>query len=253
MFFPALVILPGLVALVVMPAEVKADYNSALPLMLARYYPTGILGLGLTALLASFMSGMAGNVTAFNTVWTYDIYASYIRPNQSDAHYLSMGRWATVAGVLISVGTAYIVMQFNNLMDYMQLLFSFFNAPLFATFMLGMFWRRATPWGAFWGLLSGILSAALHYVLTIPQVGILHYGSDMTANFYGAIVAWTVCFLVTILVSFVTKQKSDKELVGLVYSLTPKEPEPVRSWYARPSVLAVIIIVIATMLNIWFW
>ena len=253
MFFPALVILPGLVALVVMPAEVKADYNSALPLMLARYYPTGILGLGLTALLASFMSGMAGNVTAFNTVWTYDIYASYIRPNQSDAHYLSMGRWATVVGVLISVGTAYIVMQFNNLMDYMQLLFSFFNAPLFATFMLGMFWRRATSWGAFWGLLAGILSAAGHYVLTTPRVGVLHYGSDMTANFYGAIVAWTVCFLVTILVSLVTRQKPAEELVGLVYSLTPKAPEPVRRWYARPSVFAVVVLLLAVLLNIWFW
>ncbi len=253
MFFPLLVILPGLVALVVMPAEVKADYNSALPLMLARYYPTGVLGLGLTALLASFMSGMAGNVTAFNTVWTYDIYASYIRPNQSDAHYLGMGRWATVVGVLISVGTAYIVMQFNNLMDYMQLLFSFFNAPLFATFMLGMFWRRATPWGAFWGLLSGIASAAVHYVLTIPKVGVLHYGSDMTANFYGAIAAWTACFVVTILVSFVTEQKPDKELAGLVYSLAPKAPEPVRGWYARPSAFAVVVILMAILLNIWFW
>ena len=129
MFFPLLVILPGLVAIVVVPDQVRADYNNALPLMLARYYPTGLLGLGLTALLASFMSGMAGNVTAFNTVWTYDIYQSYLRPNESDAHYLRMGRWATVVGVLISVGTAYIVMRFNNLMDYMQLLFSFFNAP----------------------------------------------------------------------------------------------------------------------------
>jgi SSS family solute:Na+ symporter len=253
MFFPALVILPGLVALAVVPVEVKADYNNALPLMLARYYPTGILGLGLTALLASFMSGMAGNVTAFNTVWTYDIYASYLRPNQSDSHYLAMGRWATVVGVMISVGTAYIVMQFNNLMDYMQLLFSFFNAPLFATFMLGMFWRRATSWGAFWGLLSGIVAATAHYILTIPSVGVLHYGSDMTANFYGAIAAWTVCFVITILVSLVTAQKPDKELTGLVYSLTPKAPEPVRSWYARPNVFAVVVLLLALALNLWFW
>jgi len=251
MFFPLLVILPGLVALATMPNEVRADYNNALPLMLERYYPTGLLGLGLTALLASFMSGMAGNVTAFNTVWTYDIYQSYLRPNESDDHYLRMGRRATVVGVLVSVGTAYIVMHFNNLMDYMQLLFSFFNAPLFATFVLGMFWRRATPWGAFWGLLSGILSAAGHYLLVALEV--LHYGSDMTANFYGAIVAWSVCFVVTIAVSFVTRRKPEKELVGLVYGLTPKEPEPVRSWMARPSTMAWGVMILALLLNLWFW
>ncbi len=251
MFFPLLVILPGLVALVTVPDQVRADYNSALPLMLARYYPTGLLGLGLTALLASFMSGMAGNVTAFNTVWTYDIYQTYLRPNENDLHYLRMGRWATVVGVLISVGTAYIVMRFNNLMDYMQLLFSFFNAPLFATFMLGMFWRRATPWGAFWGLLSGILSAATHYLLVEQKV--LRYGSDMTANFYGAITAWTVCFLVTIVVSFVSSQKSEKELVGLVYGLTPREHDGARPWLARPSTFAWGVFAVAVLLNIWFW
>jgi SSS family solute:Na+ symporter len=251
MFFPLLVILPGLVALVVVPQQVTADYNSALPLMLSRYYPTGLLGLGLTALLASFMSGMAGNVTAFNTVWTYDIYQSYLRPNENDAHYLRMGRWATVVGVLISVGTAYIVMQFNNLMDYMQLLFSFFNAPLFATFMLGMFWRRATPWGAFWGLLTGILSAATHYLLVAVKV--LHYGSDMTANFYGAIVAWTMCFLVTIVVSFATRQKPESALAGLVYGLTPREPERARSWITRPSTMAWAVLLLVVLLNIWFW
>jgi SSS family solute:Na+ symporter len=251
MFFPLLVILPGLVAIITVPDAVKSNYNNALPLMLSRYYPTGLLGLGLTALLASFMSGMAGNVTAFNTVWTYDIYQSYLRPKESDAHYLRMGRGATVVGVLISVGTAYIVMRFNNLMDYMQLLFSFFNAPLFATFMLGMFWRRATPWAAFWGLLSGILAAATHYLLVAQRV--LHYGSDMTANFYGAIAAWTVCFLVTIVVSFMTTQKRESELVGLVYSLTPRQKETAHAWYARPSTLAWAIVIAAVLLNIWFW
>lgn len=251
MFFPLLVILPGLVAIVVAPEEVKADYNQALPLMLSRYYPTGLLGLGLTALLASFMSGMAGNVTAFNTVWTYDIYQTYLRPKETDAHYLRMGRWATVVGVLISVGTAYIVMRFNNLMDYMQLLFSFFNAPLFATFMLGMFWSRATPWGAFWGLLSGILAAASHYLLV--QRGSLHYGSEMTANFYGAICAWTVCFLVTIILSFATKQKSDQELVGLVYSLTPRQKETAQSWFSQSGTLAWAVLLVLILLNIWFW
>lgn len=251
MFFPLLVILPGLIALVTVPEQVKADYNQALPLMLQRYYPNGLLGLGLTALLASFMSGMAGNVTAFNTVWTYDIYQTYLRPNENDAHYLGMGRWATVVGILVSVATAYIVMRFNNLMDYMQLLFSFFNAPLFATFMLGMFWSRATPWGAFWGLLCGILSAASHYVLV--EWDMLQYGSDMTANFYGAIYAWTTCFVVTILVSLVTQRKRESELAGLVYGLTPHSDESHHPWYARPGTLAWGVLILAVLLNLWFW
>ncbi len=251
MFFPLLVILPGLVALATMPGEVAADYNSALPLMLARYYPNGLLGLGLTALLASFMSGMAGNVTAFNTVWTYDIYQSYLRPGESDAHYLRMGRWATVGGVLISVGTAYIVMRFNNLMDYMQLIFSFFNAPLFATFMLGMFYRRATPWAGFWGLLLGILSAAGHYLLVLN--GVLHYRSDMTANFYGAIVAWTTCFSVTIVLSFWTCRKPEAQLVGLVYGLTPRQADTTRRRLARPATLAWVVLLLTVLLNLWFW
>lgn len=251
MFFPLLVILPGLVALVTVPEEVRADYNNALPLMLARYYPTGLLGLGLTALLASFMSGMAGNVTAFNTVWTYDIYQTYLRRGESDRHYLEMGRWATVFGILVSIGTAYIVMRFNNLMDYMQLLFSFFNAPLFATFMLGMFWRRATPWGAFWGLLVGILSAAAHYVLV--EMGLLIYGSEMTSNFYGAITAWSACFVVTIGVSFVTVPKDEKQLAGLVYGLTPKEKDHGLPWLARPRTLAWGVLGLAVLLNLWFW
>src|SRR5580765_6805700 len=179
MIFPFLVIVPGIVALgltlrpnpgaaPLLPrlADGTYDYNMTLPLMMSRYYPAGLLGLGLTALLASFMSGMAGNVTAFNTVWTFDIYQSYIRPHQSDAHYLWMGRMATVFGVLVSVATAYAAMRFNNIMDMLQLVFSFVNAPLFATFLLGMFWRRTTGHGAFGGLLAGTGAAALHYEMT---------------------------------------------------------------------------------------
>ena len=180
MLVPIIVVIPGLVALLVLPefapaALPTADYNSALILLMKHYLPNGVLGLAITALLASFMSGMAGNVTAFNTIWTYDIYGSYIKKGKPDAHYLKMGKYATVFGVALSVGTAYIVQSFPNLMDYMQLIFSFFNAPLFATFLLGMFWKRATGWGGFWGLLVGILTAAGHYVLykagvlTIPQ------------------------------------------------------------------------------------
>jgi SSS family solute:Na+ symporter len=179
MLFPFLVVVPGIIALgltlhpnpgtaPLLPtlADGTYDYNMALPLMISRYYPAGLLGLGLTALLASLMSGMAGNVTAFNTVWTFDIYQSYIRPRQSDAHYLWMGRMATVFGVLVSRATAYAAMRFNNIMDMLQLVFSFVNAPLFATFLLGMFWKRTTGHGAFWGLVAGTGAAALHYELT---------------------------------------------------------------------------------------
>src|SRR5204862_4713966 len=168
-------------------------------------------GIGFTALMASFMSGMAGNVTAFNTVWTYDIYQSYISPSQSDAHYLWMGRFATVFGILVSIGCAYLASAFNNIMDMLQLVFGFVNAPLFATFLLGMFWRRATGHGAFFGLLGGTLGAALHHGLTLPagaSAGIkggwlvgghaLHvYPVDMAQNFWAAIYACTSCFVVT--------------------------------------------------------
>jgi SSS family solute:Na+ symporter len=253
MLFPLLVVLPGLVAIVAIPDELGGNYNLSFPLLLARYYPPGLLGLGLTALLASFMSGMAGNVTAFNTVWTYDIYQSYLRPGRADLHYLSMGRAATIFGTLSSVGTAYLVLRFNNLMDYMQLLFSFFNAPLFATFLLGMFWARTTAAGAFYGLLSGILAAGAHY--SLASSGVLSYRSDMASNFFGAITAWTVCFLVTVAVSLLTRARAREELVGLVYSATPRPgaPAPGRFGLARPTLWAIVVLAAAVGLNLWFW
>lgn len=177
MLVPIIVVTPGLVAISVLPqfsaTSENPDYNSALILLMTHHLPNGVLGLAITALLASFMSGMAGNVTAFNTVWTYDIYGSYIKKNMSDQHYFKMGKYATVFGVFLSIGSAYIVQSFPNLMDYMQLIFSFFNAPLFATFLLGMFWKRATAWGGFFGLVSGILTAAIHYL--IYKFNIIHY------------------------------------------------------------------------------
>jgi SSS family solute:Na+ symporter len=215
-----------------------------------HYLPNGLLGLAITALLASFMSGMAGNVTAFNTIWTYDIYGTYIKKGQPDAHYVKVGKWATVVGILASVGTAYIALGFKNLMDYMQLIFSFFNAPLFATFLLGMFWKGATAWGGFWGLLVGILTAAGHYILY--KAGVLTYHSDMAANFYQAIWAWSADFAVTIGVSLFTVKRDPKELVGLVFGLTPK-PKAEARWYARPAVWGALAIVIAIALNIIFW
>ncbi len=241
----------------------ELDYDLAIPNMLLHYFPTGMLGLGLTALLASFMSGMAGNVTAFNTVWTYDIYQSYIRKNESDQHYLNMGRAATVVGIALSIGAAYMANRFNNIMDMLQLVFAFVNAPLFATFLLGMFWKRATGHGAFVGLLSGTAAAALHHGLTLPVgaetgikggwIAVMHtYPSEMAQNFWTAIFAWSACFFVTILVSLVTTAPDEKKLVGLVYSLTPKPEEERTAWYAKPWTIAIFVIVVTVILNIVF-
>lgn len=277
MFFPALVILPGMIAIALtshaagghggftLPHKGNGyDYDMAIPMMLAHYLPSGLLGLGLTALMASFMSGMAGNVTAFNTVWTYDIYQSYIRPNQPDQHYLWMGRVITVVGILLSVATAYVASHFNNIMDLLQLVFAFVNAPLFATFLLGMFWKRATGHGAFFGLLAGIFAAALHHGLTVP-VGtptgfaggwlgtvVHYYPSQMAQNMWTAIISWTTCFVVTIVVSLVTRKRKDDELRGLVYSLTPKEVDH-DCWYKNPVVLGGAVLLVALVLNIIFW
>jgi SSS family solute:Na+ symporter len=301
MLFPFLVILPGLIAIALptqnlahlagatttiqgqaegrglIPAKMSAsgqpirdkdgtielDYDLATPNMLLHYFPTGILGLGLTALLASFMSGMAGNVTAFNTVWTYDIYQSYINKKASDEHYLWMGRMATVFGIALSVATAYMATRFNNIMDMLQLVFAFVNAPLFATFLLGMFWKRTTGHGAFTGLLGGTMAAALHHALTLPQGGVpgvkggwiatMHvYPSEMAQNFWTAIYAWTICFVVTIVVSLLTRAHEEKELVGLVYSLTERPTQHGLRWYQRPAVLAVVVLAATALLNIIF-
>jgi solute:Na+ symporter, SSS family len=245
--------------------RVALDYDLAIPMMLQHYFPAGMLGLGLCALMASFMSGMAGNTTAFNTVWTYDIYQSYIKPNASDAHYLAMGRAATVFGIGISVAAAFVARQFNNIMDLLQLVFAFVNAPLFATFMLGMFWKRATGHGAFIGLLSGTLAAAVHHGLTLPAgalVGfkggfigsVVHtYPSEMAQNFWTAIFAWTTCLLVTIFVSLFTEPRRDEELAGLVYSLTPVPQDRGLPWHKRPGPLAMGVAAATIVLNLIFW
>jgi solute:Na+ symporter, SSS family len=277
MFIPILVILPGMIAIALTAhsgtsgfaipklPDGTLDYNNTIPLMLGHYLPSGVLGLGLTALMASFMSGMAGNVTAFNTVWTYDIYQSYIRPGQSDRHYLTMGKIATVFGIIVSMGAAYVAASFNNIMDFLQLIFAFVNAPLFATFLLGMFWKRATGNAAFTGLLSGTLAAAIHHGLTLPAgahagikggwLGLVHtYPSEMAQNFWAATFAWTACFVITIIVSMVTRQKkSDEELKGLVYSLTPRIKETDVPWYSQPATLGTIVLAVAVVLNIIFW
>jgi len=285
MLFPFLVILPGMIALALtvghtgggmIPAKMAngaplvdaagrtvLDFDLATPMMLVKLFPSGMLGLGLTALLASFMSGMAGNVTAFNTVWTYDLYQSHIRPGQSDEHYLQMGRIATVGGIVLSIAAAYVAGSFNNIMDLLQLVFAFVNAPLFATFALGMFWKRSTGHGAFTGLLAGTIGAALHHGLTLPvgavagvkggYFGLLHtYPSELAQTFWTAITAWTTCFVVTIIVSMMTQPRVESELEGLVYSLTPKPKDRDLPLLKRPSTLAVIVIVLIVGLNLIF-
>jgi len=264
MIIPFLVILPGLVAVALtkmgtgysLPLKESGvyDYDQAFPTLLAQFYPPGMLGVGITALMASFMSGMAGNVTAFNTVWTYDIYETHIRPGAGDAHYLRVGRITTVVGVLISIGAAYVATIYNNLMDLLQLIFGFVNAPLFATFLLGMFWKRATGHGAFTGLLAGTAGAALTHGLTLAEekgawIGELHrFPSTMAQNFWIAIVAWTSCFLVTILVSLVTRPRPDAEMRGLVWGLTEKPADR-----GRPLLLGLVVTAILLALNWYFW
>jgi solute:Na+ symporter, SSS family len=287
MFFPFLVILPGMIALALtvgqsagmgmIPAKLGAsgaplidsagravlDYDLATPTMLVKLFPSGMLGLGLTALLASFMSGMAGNVTAFNTVWTYDLYQSHIRSGESDEHYLRMGRVATVGGILLSIAAAYVAASFNNIMDLLQLVFAFVNAPLFATFALGMFWKRSTGHGAFTGLLAGTIGAAVHHGLTLPMgasagvkggyFGVVHiFGSELGQTFWTAIVAFATCFVVTIVVSLRTRPREAQELKGLVYSLTPKPKDGDFPWYKRPVSLAMVVIALAIGLNLLF-
>ena len=291
MLFPFLVILPGMIALVLgaghgaggagqglVPAKLTAagaplldsagrvilDYDLATPMLLVHLFPAGMLGLGLTALMASFMSGMAGNVTAFNTVWTYDIYQSHIRRGASDEHYLWMGRIATVGGILLAVAAAYVAGAFNNIMDLLQLVFAFVNAPLFATFFLGMFWRRTTGHGAFAGLLAGTLAAAIHHGLTLPAgthagvkggyFGVLHtYPSELAQTFWTAIVAWVTCFVVTILVSLATRPRPPEELRGLVYSMTPRPTDQALPWHRRPWTLAAVVLGLTVALNFVFF
>ncbi|HNX43746.1 MAG TPA: sodium:solute symporter family protein [Bacteroidales bacterium] len=270
MFIPLIVVVPGMIAAAVMMMPDKNfqliggdpnDFNMIIPSMLVHYYPNGLLGLGITALMASFMSGMAGNVTAFNTVFTYDIYQSYINKGKSDQHYLHVGQFATVFGVAVSILTAYVAASFNNIMDFLQLIFAFVNGPLFAVFLIGMFWKRATGHGAFWGLISGTVAASLHHGLTLAEgkgawiANIHEYYSSMAQSYWTAIFAFSVCFLVTVIISLFTRQQKTREdLTGLVYSLTPRiKDEPGIPWYEKPVVLAIVVGAISIVLTIILW
>ncbi len=276
MFIPFLVIIPGLIAIALLNSGDESfnlplkgngyDYDLVIPMMLKRFLPTGVLGLGLTALMASFMSGMAGNVTAFNTVFTYDIYQSYMMPGRSDKHYLRVGQITTIIGVLVSILTAYVAAMFNNIMDFLQLIFAFINAPLFAAFLAGMFTKRATGHGAFYGLLAGTTSAAIVHGFTQPLGAqslikggwtgtvLQTFPSEMAQNFWIAIIAFSVALLVTFVISLSTKRnKTDAELTGLVYQLTPKTIDDSKHWYQKPGFLAWVVGIIAIVLSIIFW
>jgi SSS family solute:Na+ symporter len=269
MAVPFIVILPGLLALSVLPFHLVGEaqavatgqhsYNEVLPLMLVRYCGPGLLGLGVTALIAGFMSGMAGNVSAFSTVWTYDIYGAFFNKRASDKHYVAMGRWCTFVGVLISVGTAYLVQHAASIMDYVQGLFSFFIAPLFGTVILGMLWKRTTKAGGFWGLLAGTCTAiglwgwvradhsALRYVALSPEA------KTMAEDMYRALWSWLVCVIVTVVVSYLTKPRPVAELAGLVYGASPLPEEHDDHWYQKPIVWACVVFVVFLAANIIFW
>jgi SSS family solute:Na+ symporter len=269
MCVPFIVILPGLLGLAVLPEHLMPEaqavasgghsYNEVLPIMLARYCGPGLLGLGITALIAGFMSGMAGNVSAFATVWTYDIYRAMFKKNATDAHYVSVGRWCTILGVLVSIGTAYLVMSFASIMDYVQALFSFFIAPLFGTVLLGMLWKRASPAGGFWGLAAGTLSSigmwawvyadhsAIRYVALSP------YAKDMAENMFRALWSWIVCVIVTVVVSLMTRPKPDSELTNLVFGCTVIPSEGHLPVWQRPIFWAGVVAAAFIALNIIFW
>jgi len=269
MAVPFIVIVAGLVALVLsrdpnsgfalLTDAGKTNYDSALPLLIARYLPRGLAGLGVTALLAGFMAGQAGNISAFNTVWTYDIYQSVINKKASPKHLLWMGRAATIVGILISVGTAYWAKSMPTIMDYMQAIFSWVNAPLFATMLLGMFVKWITPNGAFWGLIAGMGSSITMYLAVkfswIPATALTLSGaaSDMAANFWRAWWAWLICFFVTIGISLVTKKKPEAELVGLVKGLTRGTGGEAVPWFRRPGFYALLSLAVFVVLNIIFW
>ncbi len=281
MAVPLIVIVPGLLALGVLRdphthqlihlvGENQVDaahpysYNEVLPLMLIRYCGPGLLGLGITALVAGFMSGMAGNVSAFSTVWTYDIYGAYMNKRAPDKHYVLMGRWSTVIGMLISIGTAYLVMNAASIMDYVQALFSFFIAPLFGTVILGMLWKRATNWGGFLGLLAGTVSSVSMWIYTsfgtaehkaqaLARIALSPDAQPMANDMFRALWSWLICVGVTVAVSYMTTPRPESELNGLVYGATVIPHDGATTIWQKPIFWACIVATVFVILNIIFW
>jgi SSS family solute:Na+ symporter len=275
MAVPLIVILPGLIALglhnadgsqvfhlvpgSVAKATGQHSYDDVLPLMLIRYCGPGLLGLGITALVAGFMSGMAGNISAFSTVWTYDLYGAFLNKRASDRHYVAMGRWSTVIGMLVSIATAYLVMHAASIMDYVQALFSFFIAPLFGTVILGMLWKRATRAGGFWGLLAGTAASIAMFVWVRMDASALRYiavspdSKPMAENLYRALWSWVICVGVTVVVSLMTKPVATAQLAGLVYGVTPLPNDGAEKLWEKPAFWAVVVIVVFFILNLMFF
>jgi SSS family solute:Na+ symporter len=274
MAVPLIVILPGLLGLAVLSDHAgnlirlvpesgmqpgQHTFNEVLPLMLARYCGPGLLGLGITALIAGFMSGMAGNVSAFATVWTYDLYRPFIRKLATDAHYVAMGRWCTIVGLLVSIGAAYEVTRFASIMDYVQALFSFFIAPLFGTVLLGMMWRRVTPAGGFWGLLAGTVSSIGMFTLVelnpsrLSLIALSADAKPLAADMYRGLWSWIICVIVTVIVSTFTRPKPDSELEGLVYGATKVPREANLNLIKRPIFWAGISLALFLILQWIFW
>ena len=269
MMVPLIVTLPGLLGLALLPMKLVNEgqavatgahsYNEVLPLMMARYFGPGLLGLGITALIAGFMSGMAGNVSAFATVWTYDIYRPLIRKNATDAHYVAMGRWCAVLGVFVSIAAAYLVMYFSSILIYVQVLVTFFIVPLFGTVILGMLWKRASPAGGFWGFLAGIVSSIAMFLWVHFQPSALRYvalsphAKDMAENMYRGLWSLLICVIVTVAVSLVTKPKPDAELTNLVYGLTKLPSEGAYPLLRRPAFWAAVVAVALVVINVVLW
>jgi solute:Na+ symporter, SSS family len=268
MAVPLIVILPGLIGLAVLPDHLvpqgfatagQHTYDDVLPLMMARYMGPGLLGLGITALVAGFMAGMAGNVSAFSTVWTYDLYRPFIRKTAPDAHYVSMGRWCTIIGLIISIGAAYLAMGFTSIMDYVQALFSFFIAPLFGTVILGMLWKRTTAAGGFAGLLAGTVASIAMFLLvkfvpeTLSLIAMSKHAKAMAEDMYRALWSWIICVLVTVVVSLMTKPKPESELVGLVYGATVIPSEGNLGIFEKPIFWAGVAAALLVLLQWIFW
>jgi SSS family solute:Na+ symporter len=268
MAVPLIVILPGLLALGLLPFKLVPEigiqpgqhsYNEVLPLMLARYCGPGLLGLGITALIAGFMSGMAGNVSAFATVWTYDLYRPFLRKGATDAHYVAMGRWCTILGVIISIGTAYLVMQFASIMDYAQVVFSFFMTPIFCTIILGMIWKRATPAGGFWGLLVGTLSAFGMWLLVkldpskLAWIALSVHAKTMAETMYRLLWSGIIAVIVIVVVSLYTRPKPEEELKGIVWGCTDIPSEGHLPLFKRPIFWAAVSFAIFALLQWIFW
>ncbi|EDY42830.1 sodium:solute symporter family protein [Streptomyces sp. SPB074] len=259
-FIPAIVVIPGLIALILEPSIGKQggdfEFNDAIPLLMRDLLPNGVLGIAVTGLLAAFMAGMAANISSFNTVFTTDIWQPYIKPNMPDAHYLKVGRVVTAVGVVVGIGTAFIASGFSNIMNYLQTLFSFFNVPLFVVFIIGMFWKRTTGAAGFWGLLSGTVAAMVNYFWLYKQ-GVIGIPTDQGANFVSSIVAFVVGAVVMVVVTMVTKPKPAAELQGLVYGTkSPGVEEPPAegddAWYRKPALLGWGALILAALCYIPF-